>query len=153
MRTDAELTADLHAALHASPALAHADIVIEVKDGVVALGGHVCSDTGKLEALAVAQKIQGVRAIANDIEVKRGTAPLSDRELAEAASRVLRASTSVPAHTVTAIVKDAWVTLEGSVCAWYQKDAAETAVSGLWGVKGLTNNITVTTSTDAGHGS
>jgi osmotically-inducible protein OsmY len=142
MRTDTELLADLQAELSWGGSIDHRDIVVEVENGVVVLAGHVASYADKLKAEAAVKKVAGVGAIANDIEVRLGTpAQRSDREIAEAASNALKSNVSVPAAAVTILVKDGWITLEGKVPLWYQKDAAETAVSNLWGVKGVTNDI------------
>ncbi len=49
----------------------------------------------------------------------------------------------MPQDKVKVVVSSGWVTLEGEVEWQYQKDAAESAVRYLTGVKGLSNNITV----------
>jgi osmotically-inducible protein OsmY len=40
-------------------------------------------------------------------------------------------------------VREGWITLDGQVVSWYQKNAAETALSNLRGIKGISNNIQV----------
>jgi osmotically-inducible protein OsmY len=81
----------------------------------------VASYADKLKAQAAVKKVAGVRAIANDIEVRLGRpAQRSDREIAAAATNALLANVSVPASLVTVIVKDGWITLEGKVALWYQ---------------------------------
>ncbi len=98
-----------------------------------------------------AKDVAGVRALANDIEVKLGAASQRpDQEIAEAAANALRANVSVPPSSVKAIVNDGWITLDGKVTQWYQKKAAEDAVRSLWGVKGLINSIEVKSPVKAG---
>jgi len=49
----------------------------------------------------------------------------------------------VPSDSIKAVVSQGWVTLEGTVEWYYQKEAAERAVRYLRGVKGVTNKIVV----------
>lgn len=144
MKTDAQLLADLHAELDWDPSFDHRDIIMEVRDGLVALAGHVRSYDDKLRIESAVKKVAGVRGVANEIEVRLGVhAQRSDQEIAAAALSALRSSVSVPAKAVTVTVNDGWLTLDGKVPLWFQKDAAETAVSSLWGVKGVCNDIVV----------
>lgn len=50
----------------------------------------------------------------------------------------------VPGEKITSTVTDGWVTLEGPVERWSQRDDAERAVRNLTGVKMVLNKITVT---------
>jgi osmotically-inducible protein OsmY len=49
----------------------------------------------------------------------------------------------VPDEKIQLTVRDGWITLEGTVDWFYQKNAAEFAVKYLSGVKGFTNHILV----------
>lgn len=90
------------------------------------------------------KRVKGVKAIANDIEVRLpGAAERIDSEIAQAAVEALKWMTSVPDDRIRVLVKSGWVTLEGHVDWQYQKDAAFEAVHHLLGVKGLTNLISV----------
>lgn len=150
MKTDAQLLADLHAELDWDPSFDHRDIIVEVRDGLVALAGHVNSYRDKLQVENAAKKVAGIRGIANEIDVELGArSKRSDQEIAAAALSMLRSSVSVPANAVTVTVADGWITLNGKVSLWFQKDAAETAVSSLWGVKGVSNDIEITAVGDA----
>jgi osmotically-inducible protein OsmY len=85
-----------------------------------------------------------VRAIANDIVVELAfDAKRTDAEVAETALATLKASVTVPVEAITPVVRDGWITLDGQVSTWFQKNAAEMALSGLRGVKGISNNITI----------
>jgi osmotically-inducible protein OsmY len=92
----------------------------------------------------VASKVKGVKAIANTIEVKlpAGSAR-PDPDLAHAVLDALQWNISVPHDRIRVRVEKGWVTLEGDVDWYYQKDAAERAVRYLTGVKGVTNLIAV----------
>jgi osmotically-inducible protein OsmY len=50
---------------------------------------------------------------------------------------------SLPADRIKVTVKNGWITLEGNVDWHYQKVIAESAVKGLRGVVGVTDNIEV----------
>lgn len=142
MKTDSQLLADVQAELDWDPSIDNRGIVVAVKDGVVTLAGYVSSYEDKWAAEKASKGISGVRAIANDIEIKLGTASeRPDKEVAEAAANALRSNVSVPASNIKVIVNNGWITLEGKVSFWHQKNAAENAVRSLWGVKGISNNI------------
>lgn len=142
MKTDTQLMSDVQAGLDWDPSFDNRGIVVAVKDAVVTLAGYVSSYADKWAAERAAKSVAGVRALANDIEVKLGTAAQRpDKDIAEAAANTLRSNVSVPASEIKVIVNDGWITLEGKLSLWYQKNAAENAVRSLWGVKGISNNI------------
>lgn len=142
MKTDSQLMADVQAELEWDASFDNRGVVVAVKDGVVTLAGYVSSYADKWAAEKATKNIAGVRALANDIEVKLGTATQRpDKDIAEAAANALRSNVSVPASDIKVIVNAGWITLEGKVTAWYQKNAAENAVRNLWGIKGISNNI------------
>jgi osmotically-inducible protein OsmY len=149
MKTDIQLRTDVEAELKWDPSLDDRGIVVAAKDGIVTLAGTVPSYSDRWAAEKATKGISGVRAIANDIEVK----PIStrtDQEIAAAAVNALKAHVSVPASDLKVIVSGGWLTLEGKAALWYQKNAAETAVRSLWGVKGISNNIQIQPPADAG---
>jgi osmotically-inducible protein OsmY len=82
--------------------------------------------------------------VANDLVIELSSdARRSDAEIAEAASRALNEHMSVPGNGIRIVVRDGWVTLEGEVELWCQKNAAEGALGSLHGIKGLVNNIDI----------
>jgi osmotically-inducible protein OsmY len=90
------------------------------------------------------QAVAGVRAIADEIDVKlpdflRHT----DTDIAAAAADHIQWSSKVPEDSVTVTVREGWITLEGEVEWWYQKNAAENLVRHLKGVKGVSNLVTI----------
>lgn len=142
MKTDSTIRADVETELKWEPSLDERGIIIAVKDGVVTLGGHVPSYVDKWASEKAAKNVSGVLAIVNEIVVKPAVAR-EDQNIAEAAVAALKASVSVPADSIKVIVRDGWITLEGKVAYWYQKNAAENAVRTLWGVKGITNGVEI----------
>ena len=118
------------------------DIAVAVKDGVVTLSGFVKSYWDKDAAEKAAKRVYGVRALANDIEVKPSTAR-TDPEIAREAIQELESHVSIPADKIKVTIEKGWVTLEGTVDWQYQKSLAESAIKKLRGVVGITNNIQV----------
>jgi osmotically-inducible protein OsmY len=118
------------------------DIAVAAKDGVVTLSGFVHSYWEKDAAEKAAKRVHGVKAVANDIEVKL-TWTRTDPEIARDAVRELEGHVSIPADRIKVTVQNGWVTLEGSVDWQYQKTLAESAVKRLKGVVGVTDNIEV----------
>jgi osmotically-inducible protein OsmY len=144
MKTDTELQRDVLEQLKWEPSVNAAHIGVAVKDGVVTLTGHVPSYGEKYAAEKAAKRVYGVRAVANELDVKLpGSSQRTDEDIAQACVNALKSSYSVPQDKVKVVVNSGWVTLEGEVEWQYQKDAAESAVRYLTGVKGLSNNITV----------
>jgi osmotically-inducible protein OsmY len=120
------------------------DIGVLVKDGAVTLNGFATSYGEKWDAVRAAKRVGGVRAIADDIQVKLpDSRQRTDGDIAAAAAHQLDWSTTIPTGTVEVTVREGWITLEGEVEWWYQRSAAENAVLRLAGVKGVSNLITV----------
>jgi osmotically-inducible protein OsmY len=144
MRSDLEIQADVVAELRWEPGLRDDDIAVAVRDGVVTLAGYVDSYADRWRAERAAARVRGVRAVANDLEVKlpRGL-ERTDPELARAVLNALEWNTLVPHDRIKVTVDRGWVTLEGDVDYYYQAEEAERAVRTLTGVKGVTNLITV----------
>jgi osmotically-inducible protein OsmY len=125
-----------------APEVPSTDIGVAAENGVVTLTGFVNTYAEKLAAERATLKTYGVKGVANDIEVK----PLfkkTDADIAEAALNALKARVDVPDEKIQLTVKGGWITLEGTVDWFYQKNAAEFAVKYLSGVKGFTNHILV----------
>ena len=143
-RSDAELKTDVLAELKYEPSVKVTDIGVLAKDGAVTLNGYVASYGEKWDAVSAAKRVAGVTAIADDIEVKLpDSVRRTDGEIAAAAANQIDWSTTMPRGTVQVTVREGRVSLDGQVEWWYQKNAAESAVQYLAGVKGVTNMITI----------
>jgi osmotically-inducible protein OsmY len=144
MRSDSDIQKDIVQELHWEPSLQNDDIAVGVRDGVVTLAGFVDSYADKWTAERVAGRVKGVKAVANDIEVKLpASASRPDPDIARAALDALKWNVSVPHERIKVKVEKGWLTLEGDVDWFYQKEAAERAVRYLTGVQGVSNLITV----------
>lgn len=142
MKTDSELKRDVENELQWEPSVNEAHIGIAVKDGLVTLSGHVPSFAEKLGAEKAAKRVHGVKAVADELEVKLSSnTKRSDEEIARACLNALEADCSVPDEKIKVVVNKGWVTLEGDLEWKFQKDAAEIAIRSLIGVTGVFNNI------------
>jgi osmotically-inducible protein OsmY len=144
MKTDAQLKDDVLEELRWDPQISDADAIgVGVKDGAVILSGHVPSYAEKLAAAQAAERVNGVKAVANDLKVERPGAPRDDVDIAEAIAHVLEWNVQVPEDRVHATVEHGWVTLEGNVDHDHQRREVERMARRVRGVTGLLNNITV----------
>jgi osmotically-inducible protein OsmY len=124
------------------PDLNAEDIAISLKDGVVTLAGFTRSYTDRLEAEAAAKRVAGVHAVANDIEVRLPAInQRPDPDIARDAVAALKSELPISHDKIKVIVKDGWITLEGTAEWQYQKTTAEKAVRKIKGAKGVTNVI------------
>ena len=145
MKTDSELQRDVLDELAWEPSVDAAEIGVSVENGVVILNGTVKSLSQKWTAERVAQRVEGVRAVTDELVVKlAGDSQYTDTDIARAAVNALDWNASVPRNQIKVLVENGWITLQGSVEYHYQKDAAEGAVRNLKGVKGVSNLIAIT---------
>jgi len=143
-KTDAELKTYILAELKYEPSVKATDIGVLVNDGTVTLNGFVPSYWEKWAAVAATKRVAGVKAIADDIEVRLPSIPHhSDGDIAAAAASKIDFITTIPEEDIHIKVREGFVTLDGTVEWWYQKDAAERAVQTLFGVKGVSNLIEI----------
>jgi osmotically-inducible protein OsmY len=143
-RTDAQIHSDVLAELKWEPRVQPNEIGVIVKDSVVTLTGSVDSYAKKYAAEEAAQRVRGVKAVANDIEVRLPTsAERSDADIAAAAVRALEWDAFIPIGKLDVTVSRGWVTLKGEVDWRYQREDAYDVVRRLAGVKGVTNLIVV----------
>jgi osmotically-inducible protein OsmY len=143
VKTDRELQIDVLDELKWEPGVEATDIGATVKDGVVTLTGTVDSYTEKWAAESAVKRVSGVKALAEELQVKLpGSSERTDADIAGAAENALEWDTSVP-EGIKVTVENGFLTLEGEVDWQYQKEAAEDAVGCLMGVKGVSNLITV----------
>jgi len=144
MRADRELRMDVLAELSWDPSIRDEDIATAVKDGVVTLAGIVDTYAQRYAAERAVERVKGVKAIVNDVAVKLpGAMERSDPDIAHAAVNALQWDIQVPEDRIQVKVTNGWLTLEGEVDRYFQKEAAERAVGYLMGVKGVSSLITV----------
>ncbi len=142
MKTDADVRRDVEAELRWDPCIDDRKIGVIVHGGVVTLTGEVSHYSGRWVAEDIAKRVGGVRAVANEIQVKLPLSGVrSDTDIAKAAANALRWHVATTGMQIKPVVQDAWITLSGEAQWGFQKSAAENAVRSLIGVKGVSNNI------------
>ncbi|MGZ6387643.1 MAG: BON domain-containing protein [Ktedonobacterales bacterium] len=144
VRSDEEIQRDVLEELKWDARVQPNEIGVAVKDGVVTLTGWVDSYIKKWAAEEAAHRVRGVKAVANDIEVRLPSeSTRTDADIAAAATRALEWDALVPLEKVKVTVSKGWVTLEGEVEWEYQKEDAERVVRRIAGVRGVTNLLVV----------
>ena len=144
MNSDSQLQTNVLEELKWRPSVNAAHIGVTAKNGVVTLTGQVTHYTEKTAAEDAAKGVYGVKGVANDIMVEiLGSHKRSDQDLAEAALSTLKWNHEVPDDKIKVIVKDSWVTLEGTVDWQFQRDAADRCVRNLMGVSAVLNQIKI----------
>lgn len=139
---DKDLRQAVERHLDYAPDVPSEKIGVAAAHGVITLSGYVETYADKLAAEKAAKSVYGVKAVANDLEVKP-VAEKVDPDIATAIVEALRRHVSVPDERIKTTIKKGFVTLEGKVDWGYQRDAAENAIRYLAGVRGIANNIEV----------
>ncbi len=144
MNSDSQLQSNVLEEIKWRPSISSAQIGVTAKSGVVTLTGQVTHYAEKAAAEEAAKGVYGVRGVANDIVIElAGSFRRSDQDIAEAGLNALKWNFQVPADKVKVIVKNGWVTLEGTVDWEYQKTAAGHCVRNLMGVVAVSNEIAI----------
>ena len=143
-RTDNEIQRDVLDELKWDAYVQPNEIGVAVKDGVVMLTGWVDSYAQKWAAEDAAHRVRGVKAVANDIEVRLpGSDERNDADIAEAVAHTLEWDASLPIENLNVTVSKGWVTLRGEFEWQFQKEDAERLIRRLAGVRGITNLLIV----------
>ena len=144
MTQDSQLQQSVLAEFNWEPSVTAGHIGVTANAGVVTLSGHVDSYAQKHAAETAARRVKGVKAVAEEIEVRLPfDARRSDEDIAAAAIQRLSWNVSVPRDGVRVTVEKGWVTLTGEVNWWYQREAAEHDIRPLHGVVGISNQTTI----------
>jgi osmotically-inducible protein OsmY len=121
------------------------EIAVSADGGIVSLRGTVESFGQRRAASDDAHKIDGVYEVDDQLKVSLlGSDRRDDDEIRGAALQILIWDAEVPSDLVDVKVQDGWVTLKGDVSYQFESDAAYDDVATLYGVIGVTNEITVT---------
>ena len=144
-KTDTKIQQDVMNELKWDPSVTSSQISATAKDGIVTLRGSVPHYFDKMSAEEAAQRVGGVKAIADEIEVDMmGSYERSDSDIAEAAVNALAWSYSAPKNLKVTVEKG-WVTLKGETDWEFERNSAKNAVKSLMGVCGVSNEITLKT--------
>ena len=127
-KTDASIREDVVFELKYDPKITATDIAVAVKDRVVRSSGYVPAIWEKDAAEKAAKRVYGVKAVANDIQVKLSTTR-TDPEIARDAVHELESHVRIPAERIKVTVKNGWVTLDGTVDWQYRRTTHRIVIS------------------------
>lgn len=143
-RTDTQLQTDVLAELEWNPQVHPNEVGVSVEKGIVTLSGRVDSYAKRWAAERAALRVTGVKAVANDLEVRLPfAAERTDADLARAVIDRLAWDVEIPSQGIQVTVSHGWVTLSGQVDYAFQHDAAARAIRHLAGIVGVSNQIMV----------
>jgi osmotically-inducible protein OsmY len=150
MIDDLELRQDVLDELEFEPSVNAAHIGVTANRGVVTLTGFVTNYAEKAAVERAARRVKGVRAIAEEIEVRLPSdTKRADDEIAARAVDILKWHVGFPADRIAVKVERGIVTLTGDVDWQFQKTDAEHVVHKLTGVVNVVNQIRVTSAVRA----
>jgi osmotically-inducible protein OsmY len=139
--SDKNLAHDVAEELHWDPKVDSGAIAVSADDGVVTLRGTVDGFRQKLDAKHDAERIDGVKDVKNELEVRILTKhQRSDADLRGAVLQALTLDTLVPS-TIDVRVNDGIVALTGKANWHYERYEAETVAGNVPGVKGVVDEV------------
>ena len=141
MKTNEELQKDVQDAIKWEHLLHAAEIGVTAKDGVITLTGVVDNYAKKSEAEDAAKNVAGVKAVVEKIEIKFASDKKNDNEIADDIITIYKWNIGIPKDKIKIKVERGWVTLEGEISLYYQKESAKSLIRNIEGVTGVTNNI------------
>jgi osmotically-inducible protein OsmY len=144
MSSDSDLKRAVLDELSWEPSVNAAHIGVTAHTGIITLTGHVENYSHKMGAERAASRVKGVKAVAEEIEVKLPfDIKRSDEDIAAAAVDRLGWNSSLPADAIMVKVQKGWVTLSGNVGWHFEMEVAENDVRALSGVIGVSNQVVV----------
>jgi len=150
MSSDLRLRQDVLDELEFEPSVNAAHIGVTANHGVVTLTGFVTSYAEKTMAERAVRRVKGVKAIAEEIEVRLPSeTKRADDEIAARAIDILKWQVGLPAEHIRVKVEKGVVTLTGEVDWQFQKTDADHVVHKLSGVIDVLNQIRVSSPVQA----
>lgn len=144
MSKNEELKDEILEELKWDPRVDESKIGVAVSDAVVTLMGHVSSFPSKIAACEAVRQVKGVKAIADELEVRLpSNEKYDDEDIAGKVANVMTWNVSVPDESVRAKVRDGIVSLTGEVDWQFQRKNLVDAVRHIRGVKSITNLVTI----------
>ena len=144
---DAAITAKVKSALIADPVAKAYQIDVDTKDGLVQLNGFVDSTAGKTVAGRVANNVEGVKGVDNNLDVQtqqRGPGEVIDDAVVTAKVKsALIEDPSTKASQIDVDTREGTVQLDGYVSSESAKDRAAKLARAVKGVRDVENNLTV----------
>ena len=105
MKSDSELKRDVENELKWDPRVNQPHIGVSSKDGLITLSGHVTAYAEKSAAVKAANRVYGVKAVADEIDVKLfGSPNHTDEDIAMACINALKSHYAVPDEKIKSYV-------------------------------------------------
>ncbi|WP_138429336.1 BON domain-containing protein [Fodinibius saliphilus] len=144
-RSDEDIKLDVTKQLKWDARIDASDVSITVDNGKVMISGQVPSLTAKSAATNDAYLVEGVSIVENELNIEfpdTETVP-TDEQIKNNVVTALALDGDLKSYKIDVDVKQGWVTLEGTVNAYWEKIHAKNEVLELNGVIGVTNNLGV----------
>ncbi|NGP76170.1 BON domain-containing protein [Balneolaceae bacterium YR4-1] len=145
MRNDEDVKVDIAKQLKWDARIDASEVSIKVNNGKVELEGNVPTMTAKSAAFDDAYLVDGVLSVDNklDVEIPSVKSTPTDSEIRDNVVTALSINSDVESYKIDVTVDKGWVTLEGTVNAYWEKVSAENEVLDINGVLGVSNNLGV----------
>lgn len=145
MRNDEDIKVDVAKQLKWDARIDASDVSIKVDNGKVDLEGNVPTMTAKSAAIDDAYLVDGVLSVYNnlDVEIPAAKTTPTDAEIRDNVVTALSINSDVESYKIDVTVDKGWVTLEGTVNAYWEKVSAENEALDINGVLGVSNNLGV----------
>ena len=143
------LELDVREELGWDPVLDDSRITVTANNGRVTLSGAVPTYYQMVLAGEDAWSVGGVSSVDNELLVGPLGDSVADAAIAEDAAAALDANSLVPEGAVSVEVTNGWVTLRGNVEYYYQRQEAEDVVSRVDGVRGITDEVLISSDATA----
>jgi len=144
VKSDSEIQDDVIRELRWEADVTHEHIGVAVVNGIVTLLGFVPSYIEKIAAEKAVQRVDGVKAMVEKIEVRLpGTREHDDQDIARAIVSQFRWNVKIPDELIKTRIENGHVKLVGEVEWDYQRSTAEECLQPIAGIKSISNLIHV----------
>lgn len=144
---DGIITAKIKSALLAEPDVKSFDLKVETRNGEVMLSGFVGNQAQVDRAILVARGVQGVKVVANKMNLKQGTAnvgnTVDDGIITAKVKSALLADPNIKSFDIAVVTRKGEAQLSGFVDNQTQIDHATELARAVDGVKSVVNEMSV----------
>jgi hyperosmotically inducible periplasmic protein len=144
---DGVVTAKVKSALLADPDIKSFDFKVETRKGEVMLSGFVGNQAQVDRAILIARSVEGVKAVANNMNLKEGTATVGntvdDGIITAKVKSALLADPNIKSFDIAVVTRKGEAQLSGFVDNQAQIDHATELARAVDGVKSVANEMSV----------
>ena len=139
--SDQEITNAVNSELMLNATTPSYMIDVSTSEGIVTLSGSVDNILAKDRAVKIARTVKGVRAVVNNVEVDTPDRP--DSKLKREVENALLNDPATDSYQVSVVAANGYVTLDGTVDSWQEKQLAAHVTKGVKGVKEVVNDLEI----------